>query len=111
MTTVDYAAELASLRNDLNSLRTLITTAVEQLTTDIASLHATPASSNMETETDYSTTDTPEISDLIADLKRDIANIATEMREKFQQQATVQRIPFQLSPMPPGMMNQCGSSK
>ncbi len=54
MTTVDYAAELASLKTDLNSLRTLITTAVEQLKTEIASLHATPVSNNMETEVEHS---------------------------------------------------------
>jgi len=75
-TMVDYAAELASLRTDLNSLRSLITTAVEQLKTEIASLLVTPASSNMETETDEvepPTATTPALSDLIADLKHDIA--------------------------------------
>jgi len=75
-TTVNYAAELASLKTDLNSLRSLITTAVEQLKTEIASLHATPASSNMETEVDAvkpPTENTPDLSDLLADLKHDIA--------------------------------------
>jgi len=75
-TTVDYAAELASLRTDLNSLRSLITTAVEQLKTEIASLLVTPASSNMETEiavNEPPTANIPALSDLIADLKHDIA--------------------------------------
>ncbi len=101
--TVDYAAELAELKNDLQSLRTLITTAVEQLKMDIASTHATPATSAMETDTDHSTATTPELSDLIADLKQDIATIALEMRAKFQQQealAKAPRIPFQLTPFP-----------
>jgi len=47
-TTVDYAAELVSLKKELQSLHTLITTAVEQLKTDIASLHAAPMSSDMD---------------------------------------------------------------
>jgi len=48
-TTVDYATELVALKQDLQSLRTFITTAVEQLTMDIASLHAAPVVGNMET--------------------------------------------------------------
>jgi len=109
MTTVNYAAELASLKTDLNSLRNLITTAVEQLKTEIASLHATPTSSTMETEIDHSTTTTPEISDLIADLKRDIATIALEMREKFKQQHNLSHL--NLPQGLPACCNQCGSSK
>jgi len=89
MTMVDYTAELASLKNNLNSLHTLITTTVEQLKAEIASLHATPALSNMEMEVKQSTATTPEISDLIADLKHDIATIALKMHAKFQQQATL----------------------
>ena len=61
---------------DLQSLRTLITTAVEQLKTEITSLHVIPASNNMETEVDEvepPTATTPAISDLIAELKNDIA--------------------------------------
>jgi len=87
--TVDYAAELASLKNELNSLRTLIATAVEQLKTEIASLHATPTLSNMETEAEHPKATSPEISDLIANLKHDIATVAIEMHTKFQQQATL----------------------
>jgi len=88
-TTVDYAAELASLKDELNSLRTLIANAVEQLKTEIASIHATPILSNMETEVEHPTATPPEISDLIADLKHDITTVAIEMRAKFQQQATL----------------------
>ncbi len=47
----------------------------------------------METDADHSTTITPEISDLIADLKHDIATIAIEMRAKFNQQATINTKP------------------
>jgi len=76
---------------------------VEQLKTEIASLHATPVSNNMETEVEHSAaTSTPEISDLIADLKRDIATIALEMRKKFQ--ATPQFVPFKLAPRPPSLL-------
>jgi len=110
--TVDYAAELAALKTDLQSLRTLITNAVEQLKTEIASLHATPATNKMETDTDKSTTTTPDLSDLIADLKSDIATTTIKMRAKFQQQETLvhetraliqqncMTIPFKLSPFP-----------
>jgi len=86
---VDYAAELAALKNDLKSLRTLITTAVEQLKMEISSLHA-PAVHDMETDVEQSfAAITPDISDLIADLKHDIATVALEMRSKFHQQATL----------------------
>ncbi len=57
----------------------LITTAVEQLKSEIASTHAPPATNDMETEADHSPTITPAISDLIADLKQDIATIAIKM--------------------------------
>ena len=89
---VDYAKELAMLKSELQSLRTLITTAVEQLKADIASTHA-PTTNAMEMDADHSTTITPEISHLIADLKHDIATIAIEMRAKFNQQATLHMKP------------------
>jgi len=88
-TMVDYTAELAALKINLQSLRTLITTAVEQLKMEIASLHATPATSDIKTDDDHSTATTPALSDLIADLKHNIATIALKMRAKFQQQATL----------------------
>jgi len=89
----DYTAELASLKNELQSLRTLITTAVAQLKTEIASLHATPTPSDMTIDEDHSqktTTNSPttnELSDLIAELRHDIATIVLESRAMFQQQA------------------------
>ncbi len=88
-TTVDYAAELVSLKKELQSLHTLITTAVEQLKTDIASLHAAPMSSDMDMDGENHMENNLDIMELIAELKHDIANIALEMRAKFQQQATL----------------------
>ena len=81
---IDYAAELVALKQDLQSLRNFITIAVEQLKTEIASIHADPVShemETMETDTDQSLTATkPDISDLLADLKQDMATVAIEMR-------------------------------
>jgi len=76
---VDYIAELAALKQDLQSLRTLITTAVTQLKMEIASLQATPALNDMETDIDHSMDHTPAIPELIAELKHDIATIALKM--------------------------------
>jgi len=81
--TVDYAADLVALKNDLQSLCTLITTAVEQLKMEISSLHATPTMNEMETDAEKSITATPDLSDLIADLKHDIATTTIEMQAKF----------------------------
>jgi len=44
------------------------------------------ALSDMETDVDHSTETTPDISELIADLKHDIVTIALEMQAKFAQQ-------------------------
>jgi len=90
-----YATELLSLKEEMLSIRNIITEAVAQLksalaahpTPSTAAPNATTASSAMETEADSATTTTPEISALIAYLKHDIATIAMEMRAKFQQQA------------------------
>jgi len=52
-------------------------------------------------DTNSSTTPKPEISDLINELKHDIATIAVEMREKFTAlRAPPQMTPFQLTPFP-----------
>jgi len=93
----DYTAELLSLKAEILSICNIITEAVAQLksaiasylTPSIATPHATMALSAMETEVDYSTATTLDISDLIVDLKHDIATIAIEMHAKFQQQATI----------------------
>jgi len=85
--TVDYAAELVALKQDLKSLCTFITTTVEQLTMDIASLDAAPVVGDMETD-NASWDHTADIPDLIDKLKHDIATLAMEMRAKFVQLAT-----------------------
>ncbi len=85
--TVDYAAELVALKQDLHSLHTFITTAVEQLAMDIASLHAAPVVGDMETD-NASMEHTTNIPELIDDLKHDIATLAMEMRAKFHQLET-----------------------
>jgi len=81
---VDYTAELVSLKTELQSLPMLIMTAVAQLKTEIASLHTTQMSSDMETEAENSLTATSphpattELSILIAELRHDIATIVLE---------------------------------
>jgi len=85
--TVNYAAELVALKQDLQSLHTFITTAVEQLKTENASLHAAPALGDMKTN-NAAIEQSTEIPELIAELKHDIATITMEMRAKFNQLAT-----------------------
>jgi len=82
--TVDYAAELQVIKTELATLRTLINSAVEQMKTAVESIKTTtPAPANAmdldDHSTDCSKEPTPEISDLINELKNDIATIATEM--------------------------------
>jgi len=66
----------------------------------------TPAPTTHAMELDDHSNDSPkktasEISDLISELKTDIATIATEMREKFKElRVPPQPIPFQLTPFP-----------
>jgi len=112
-TTVDYAAELQLIKTELATLRTLISLAVEQMQSAVASLTTNPVQTStmdtkaMEIEAAQSTdanhfkAATPEISDLITELKNDIATIAVEMRQKFNElRAPLQPIPFQLTPYP-----------
>jgi len=76
---MDYAAELASLKAEISSLRTIINEAVAQLKSTVASLptpsraSAPSMSTAMETDVDHNKETTPAITDLIADLKHDIA--------------------------------------
>jgi len=76
---VDYTAELMSLKTELQSLCMLITMAVAHPKTEIASLHATQTSHDMETNEENSQTATSphptanELSNLIAELRHDIA--------------------------------------
>jgi len=86
--TVNYDAELMSIKAELNSLRTIITSAVEQIKNAIASIqvHNLPPSAP---ETDATPTPTPiDLPALIYDLKKEIANIVTETRILFQQPLT-----------------------
>jgi len=54
---------------------------------------------DQSTDTNHSKETTHEISDLITELKHNIATIAVEMREKFKElRAPPQPIPFQLTP-------------
>jgi len=106
-TTVDYAAELQIIKMELATLRTLINLAVEQLTSAVESLKPNthvPAR-EMEIDDDHSTDrskeTTPELSDLITELKNDIATIGIEMREKFKEfHAPPPPIQFKLTPFP-----------
>jgi len=110
---IQYAADLVALKSDIASLRNMITSAVEEIKNAITSIcneHAfmpTSTAATMEIEADQSTEanhskeTTPELSDLITELKNDIATIAIEMREKFQEfRAPPLPIPFQLTPFP-----------
>jgi len=112
-TTVDYAAKLQLIKMELATLRTLISLAIEQMQSTVASLKMNPVQTStletkaMEIEADQSTDAnhskdaTPEISDLITELKNDIATIAVEMRQKFNElRAPLQPIPFQLTLFP-----------
>jgi len=97
-TTINYAAELESLKRELQSLRTFITTTVEQLKTEIVSIHTIPASNEMETEVNHTTDQTPNLLELITELKHDIAAVAHETRTLTQIERN--QIPFKLSPRP-----------
>jgi len=79
----DYAAELLAIKKELSELRNFITSAVAELKNVIVSLPTqchpstseteTLTSSHMETEVEPPTATTPDLSDLIAGLKHDIA--------------------------------------
>jgi len=92
----DYAVELLSLKAEILSLRNIISEAVEQFKSAIASIPTpSPASphaamsSAMETDTDQSIATTSEITNMIMDLKHDISTVQLEMRAKFQHLATI----------------------
>jgi len=94
-TTTDYATELLLLKTEINALKTLITSAVEQFKTAIASFPVatqSPPSSAMDTDVEESmehhtkTQTQLEFADLIQDLKLEIATIVTESRALFKQQ-------------------------
>jgi len=86
VTNLDYAAELQLIKTELATLRTLITTAVEQMQRATESMQTSSHSSAqaMEIEVDKSpaanrsTRLSSELHDLVADLKYEIATIMME---------------------------------
>jgi len=101
-----YAAELQVIKKELATLRNLITSAVDQMKSAVESIKPNTPAPIHAMELDDHSTDSPketafEISDLISELKNDIATIATEMREKFKELSVPPKpIPFQLTPFP-----------
>ncbi len=91
----EYAMELALIKTELTELRTMITNAVEQFKTAIATLATTtqsPLSSAMDTEVDTlmqfnnTTQNTTDLAEVIQDLKYEIVTIITETQAMFEQQ-------------------------
>jgi len=83
------------LKKELADLRILITNAVDQFKSAIATLTTTtrsPQSNDMDTEVDTSTarthhtTNSTDLAAVIQDLKYEIATIITETRALFEQQ-------------------------
>jgi len=93
----DYATELLSIKKELTDLRTMITTAVEQFKTAIATLATSNTTKSqlsdvMDTEVDTSpkhhnkTKNTTDLADVIQDLKYELATIITKTQAVFEQQ-------------------------
>jgi len=93
----EYATELVSIKQELTELRTMITMAVEQFKTAIATLATTTTtqsqlSNAMDTEVNTSmkhhhkTTNTTDLAEVIQDLKYELATIITKMQAVFEQQ-------------------------
>ena len=96
---MDYANDILSIKTELSQLKQIIVQAVEQITTAIASIRATPSTSTpmaMETDnamtmsthnsTELPTLSTPQL-DLqatINELKQEIATITQETCAMFQ---------------------------
>jgi len=93
-TTNNYANKFLSIKKEISDLKALLTTVVEQFKEAIASLTATPRSSANEMDTDTEASMDPkannqhpsDFTDLIQDLKYEIATIVTELRALFKQQ-------------------------
>jgi len=109
-TTVDYAAEMKLIKQELASLRTLITSAVEQMKSATDSLASSRPTSTraMDIEVDMpKDTNRParpnhlpiEINDLVTDLKYEIATIVMETRALFEKSKTSMMTNYQ--PPPP----------
>jgi len=106
-TTIDYANELLSIRQELSELKALITTVVAQFTTAIASLPATSSNPSQSTDMDTTvdqTTNTPTSPDLpaiIEDFKHELAAFFRETRELLQHQPAANPFAgFKLTLMP-----------
>ena len=93
----DYATELLSIKKELADLRIMITTAVDQFKQAIATVatnntNKSHLSDNMDTEADtsqkhhHATQNTTDLTDVIQDLKYELATIITETRAVFEQQ-------------------------
>jgi len=109
----DYATELLSIKSEINALKTMITEAVEQFKTAMASVATTTTrsqSNDMDTDADDSQKTThnnqnpTDLAAIIQDLKHEIATVVNEMKTLFlQQQQQQMRNPFEgfkLTPMP-----------
>ncbi len=107
--TVDYAAELQTIKTELATLRNLIHSAVKQMKSAVESVNTNipvPAR-EMEIDDDHSNdcskATSPDLSALISELKHDIATLALKMREKLKQQpaqASPRFIPYEMTPFP-----------
>ncbi len=104
----DYATELQALQSEINELKKMLTTAVEEFKTAIVSLTATPRalppSNVMETETEeltdqhHPTPTSPDLAAIVNDLKHELASFVLETRNLLQQNRTF--ISFQPTPFP-----------
>ena len=120
-TNIDYANELASIKQEINELKALIANVAEQFTTAIASLPAPssspPSSNDMDTTIEQPaalpipTLTSPDLTAIINELKHELADFIIETRAMLLP-AKREFTPFQLTPMPPevAMLNKCGSS-
>jgi len=92
---IDYAAEMSALKQEIAELRSIVTSAVEQITSAIASLPKPNTSTSSAMEVEHETvTHNPrqsvlEIQDCVNDLKHDIATFVLETKAMFQQQANL----------------------
>jgi len=97
--TVNYEAELMSIKTEINLLRTIITSAVEQIKTAIASIPVPILPNAMETDADQvmepvtPPNHTPDLATIIQEFKQDLTTIVIETRALIQQQATTQMAP------------------
>ncbi len=91
-----YAAELADLKNEIASLRNILTTAVADIKNAIMSIYTKRPTmpTSIATDDDHPMDTQPshqplsELHDIIHELKHNIATIVIETREMFHQQAT-----------------------